>query len=637
MPLKDLPGYYPEILEGGLGVMPPSLAGLFGVVGVSQKGTTDVKFAGNSDDVVAEYGLGSMCERIFDAFASGAWQIGIRRALPTSDGSPTQDTPVTPTNKTYGNPTAGGLAQASVMLHSGVTNPYNTRKFKIKIIKGGGIKKVTDPANPVEVVTYKLSRNNGISWGPETKFTYTHDAGTPSRPACSIDLGNGTYIQFLEDDTTPQNSFVAGDEYWWETTEARANNDSLGDAIEDLLDWTDPNTGQGVEYLYVAALPKVTQNKANIKAFWTAIATKVETLWTQETRPCWVIVDAPSLEEADGCETIDEWIDLLNSVSAEYRHVRLCVNAGFAYLTGAPGVNYGSMIEDTVQPSIGTQPQVRPAGGCLAGLAAGAKLHHSIGWVRYMNIPNAVTIYPYHPPAAIDDEQIGTGTGSQTEFTGNLSEYPVIPWTVQITDTVQTFVDGGDGKLYDSTSGDEAGTIDYGTGAFKVTFATAPAAEEDILADYSHDPKDVMTKVRMSLLNDGRFTTLRLWIGYGIRFTDDWLMAPPTSDYFCIRNRRIVDEAVRQVGIANVPYVNSPGITEKDLGAYKADLSRPLEAMKVTEEDTDKPIMNYVLTLRPDANIWSNGIMHCKVEIVPTPTKKKLEATFQLKTKVEQG
>jgi len=36
MPLKDLPGYYPEILEGGLGVMPPSLAGLFGVVGVSQ-------------------------------------------------------------------------------------------------------------------------------------------------------------------------------------------------------------------------------------------------------------------------------------------------------------------------------------------------------------------------------------------------------------------------------------------------------------------------------------------------------------------------------------------------------------------------------------------------------------------------
>jgi len=483
---------------------------------------------------------------------------------------------------------------------------------------------VTDPANPVEVATYKLSRNNGISWGPETKFTYTHDAGTPSRPACSIDLGNGTYIQFLEDDTTPQNSFVAGDEYWWETTEARANNDSLGDAIEDLLDWTDPNTGQGVEYLYVAALPKVTQNKANIKAFWTAIATKVETLWTQETRPCWVIVDAPSLEEADGCETIDEWIDLLNSVSAEYRHVRLCVNAGFAYLTGAPGVNYGSMIEDTVQPSIGTQPQVRPAGGSLAGLVAGAKLHHSIGWVRYMAIPNAVAIYPYHPPKA------GSATISIEQTTGTF-EYPVIPWSVTFTVDGVEFTDGGDGKLWTS-GGDQKGTINYSTGAW--TLDTGPLAESS--ATYQHDPKDVMTKVRMSLLNDGRFTTLRLWIGYGIRFTDDWLMAPPTSDYFCIRNRRIVDEAVRQVGIANVPYVNSPGITEKDLAAYKADLSRPLEAMKITEEDTDKPIMDYVLTLRPDANIWSNGIMHCKVEIVPTPTKKKLVATFQLRTKVEE-
>ena len=98
-----------------------------------------------------------------------------------------------------------------------------------------------------------------------------------------------------------------------------------------------------------------------------------------------------------------------------------------------------------------------------------------------------------------------------------------------------------------------------------------------------------------------------------------------------------MDECVRMVGVANMPYVNSPGITEKDLSAYKADLSRPLEAMKITEEDTDKPIMDYVLILRPDANIWSNGIMHCKVEIVPTPTKKKLEATFQLRTKVEQG
>ena len=71
------------------------------------------------------------------------------------------------------------------------------------------------------------------------------------------------------------------------------------------------------------------------------------------------------------------------------------------------------------------------------------------------------------------------------------------------------------------------------------------------------------------------------------------------------------------------------------MAAYKADLSRPLEAMKVKEGDSDKPIMDFKLTLTPDANIWSNGIVNGKVEIVPTPTKKKLEAVFMLKTRLE--
>lgn len=629
MPLKDLPGYYPEILDGGLGIMPPSLAGLFGVVGISQKGTTDVKFAANADDVVSEYGLGSMPERITDAFTSGAWQIGIRRALPTSDGSVSD--PVV--HKPYGDPSGGGKATVSADTLAGVTNPHNSRNFEIKIVSAGGIEKT----DTVDVASYKLSRNDGISWGPETKFVKTgEDSG---KAVCKIDMGNGTYIQFTEDGTNPEQSFVAGDEYRWSTTQARANTASLEDAVEELLDWSDPNTGQGIEYLYVAALPPVTQNKTNIKAFWTSLASMAETLWTQEARPVWIIVDTPSLEEADGCETIDEWIALLNSVSAEYRHVRLCVNAGFAYLSGAAGAAYPSLISETTQPSVSSQPQVRPAGGSLAGLAAGAKLHHSIGWVRYMNIPNAVAIYPYHPPKAIDDEDLGDGDGTTTTFQGNLAETPVIPWTVLITSTdtsPEEFVDGGDGKLYPSAGGASVGTIDYATGAYSVTFSTAPATGKDILADYSYDPKDTMTKVRTSLLNDGRFTTLRLWIGYGIRFTDDWLMAPATSDYFCIRNRRIVDEAVRMVGIANVPFTNSPGITEKDMGVYRAALSRPLEAMKVTNEDSDRPIMDYRLTLTPDENIWSNGIVHCKVEIVPTPTKKKLEATFQLKTGIEK-
>ena len=60
MPIGDLPGYYPIIKEGGLGVMPPSLAGLFSIVGTSEQGTTDVKFVADAGDVLDEYGFGSI-------------------------------------------------------------------------------------------------------------------------------------------------------------------------------------------------------------------------------------------------------------------------------------------------------------------------------------------------------------------------------------------------------------------------------------------------------------------------------------------------------------------------------------------------------------------------------------------------
>ena len=69
MPIKDLPGYYPEIKDGGLGVLPPSLAGLFCLVGASEQGTTDVKFTGDIGDILDEYGYGILTEHAYDAFS----------------------------------------------------------------------------------------------------------------------------------------------------------------------------------------------------------------------------------------------------------------------------------------------------------------------------------------------------------------------------------------------------------------------------------------------------------------------------------------------------------------------------------------------------------------------------------------
>jgi len=610
MPIKDLPGYYPTIKEGGLGVLPPSLAGLFCLVGTSEQGTTDVKFTGDVGDVLDEYGYGILTAHAYDAFSSGASQIGIVRATAAKVAT---DITV-PEQKKYGDPTGGGAAVVAVGYVSPHTQVGYNRRYRLRIVKGGSF----------TTATYQVSANDGLTWSAEKSFAVT-TAGPPKKS--KLELDNGTYIEFTEDGT-PADSFVAGDEYRWWCYEPRATLDEIITACEKAAAWKDPTSGMGFEYVYVSNLPAeiwTTRDQTTVTNFWTALITIAENLWTDEQRPIFFICNAPPmlpLKDADALEEVDDWIDLLVACAGAKNSARLVVNAAQASLTDTRG-----------------NLQIRMAGGSAAGLVSKADLHHSIGWVRYMSIANSLAVYPSKPPFAVEAESLGAGDDTEKTFEGFFAKAPVIPWSVVITsdDTApEEFVDGGDGILYDSTSGAEAGTIEYSTGKYSVTFATAPATGKTVSADYYYVTNAVMGPSNVARLNDARYLSFRHFIGYGIRFTDDWTRASPTSDYYCIRFRRIVDESMRQVGIANMPYINSPGITEKDLGAYKADLSRPLEAMKVTEDDTDKPIMDYVLTLTPDANIWSNGIVHCKVEIVPTPTKKKLVATFQLTTGVKE-
>jgi len=601
MPVKDLPGYYPTILDGGLGVLPPSLAGLFCIIGTCEQGSTDVRFAVSPDDVTDEYGFGELTRHSYDAFVSGAPQVGLVRAVSDKPAA----TPITtPELKIHGKPDSTTASQAAV--NTGYVSPHtvpgSTSMFRLKIVKGGKL----------DEGTYKISSNDGITWSSETKFIVT-DQGSPRKSR--IDMGNGTYIEFTEA-ATAENTFIAGDEYRWWTHEPRASRDSIIDACEKALAWKDPNTGQGFEFIYVPIFSDQvweTRDQSNILTDWTNLITQAATLWTEEQRPVFFLTDAPPMlpmKSADSTEELADWITLLNNCSAAKRDKRLSVNAGYASLTDGRGAL-----------------RIRAAGGCAAGLMSKAKLHHSVGWVRYMRIPNSVAVYPAKPVFSISGETIAD---SQTD--GVLAKHPVVPWSVSITDSTNTYVDGGDGILYDATTPFTAsGTIDYDSGVYHLDFSPT-----SYTASYDYVTTHEMDKGNLALLNDARYLTLRHWIGYGIRFTDDWMMAPATSDYFCLRNRRIVDEAVRMVGIANVPYINSPGISEKDMAAYKADLTRPLEAMKITEEDTDKPIINYRLVLTPDENIWSNGIVNAKIEIIPTPTKKKLEATFQLRTKLEE-
>lgn len=86
----------------------------------------------------------------------------------------------------------------------------------------------------------------------------------------------------------------------------------------------------------------------------------------------------------------------------------------------------------------------------------------------------------------VEDEAAFSQAASGTEvtFTGNLGFVPVKPGTVTFTmDTVE-IVDDGDGHL--TGTGISTGTINYDSGAYSVTFTSAPA-EGDATVNYEYD------------------------------------------------------------------------------------------------------------------------------------------------------
>lgn len=94
-------------------------------------------------------------------------------------------------------------------------------------------------------------------------------------------------------------------------------------------------------------------------------------------------------------------------------------------------------------------------------------------------------------------DNIATGDGVTTNFIGGLQNPPIIIGTLFITADdptgfQQVVTDNGDGTL----SGDGTGTINYLTGAYNVTFTTAPASIAVIYAKYqgyaSNRPQGVL-------------------------------------------------------------------------------------------------------------------------------------------------
>jgi hypothetical protein len=86
---------------------------------------------------------------------------------------------------------------------------------------------------------------------------------------------------------------------------------------------------------------------------------------------------------------------------------------------------------------------------------------------------------------------IGTGDGSTKTFSGTLSNISgaFTAFIVNITDGIENFTDTKNGTFQGSLSG--TGTINYATGAYSVTFNTAPASGVPITASYYREDATV--------------------------------------------------------------------------------------------------------------------------------------------------
>ena len=97
----------------------------------------------------------------------------------------------------------------------------------------------------------------------------------------------------------------------------------------------------------------------------------------------------------------------------------------------------------------------------------------------------AETAHYEYDASAVSGESVGTGDGSTKTFAGTLAAIKdhVKRGTLSFTDGTETFSDNEDGTLTGDAGG--TGTIDYYTGAYSITFNTAPTNGQGVTAAYT--------------------------------------------------------------------------------------------------------------------------------------------------------
>lgn len=170
--------------------------------------------------------------------------------------------------------------------------------------------------------------------------------------------------------------------------------------------------------------------------------------------------------------------------------------------------------------------------------------------------------YPY---TDISSEALDTGDGSAT-YTGTLAHPLVVGRTFQVTHSTETFEDDGSGVLTGSLGG--SGTLNYTTGAWSITFNSAPGSGA-ITADYSYE------KPKTNGIADFTYTSPTRVSGEGAFFFQgknaDPVVTVRAHDgiFYCFHERSIwvIDLKEDDTDASNKVYRENTGIKSQN-GAY---------------------------------------------------------------------
>ncbi|WP_052155153.1 DUF2586 family protein [Thermus sp. 2.9] len=265
--MARLPGVYPEIQDGGLGIVAPSGDGQRVVVGVSSKGPVN-QVVGLSDlsQVPTLLGTGPLARAVADQLAYGGGQVYAVRAAGDIAGSVTADTQ---------NPASPAVSVSG--------SPLDAYEIVVRIVRGGAVGTAT--------FTYSLDGGDTVSAEIVTAASYDLP-GT----GLTLNFGTGTY--------------TAGAVYRFQATAPRASVSSVQAAVREAL-----NAPILYEYIQVAQ-----PTDAAMWAALDALATEAEGRF----RYIWFLT-----ETAAPGNDVDAWVNARLAEKANFTSKRVMIVAAW--------------------------------------------------------------------------------------------------------------------------------------------------------------------------------------------------------------------------------------------------------------------------------------------------------------------